>query len=164
MKIISIAAFVVVFASIAAAQSGGPYQITQSVIAGGGGDAAGGAFALTGTLGQSTAGQGASGGSFVLQTGFWAAAPAAPTAATVTVAGRVLDAAGNPLGNVMVIFTDSTNSVQVVRTNAFGYFTFSEMMSGETYLVNLSAKGRQFVPQVITVRDSLTGLEFRAID
>jgi hypothetical protein len=47
MKIIPIAAFVVVLASIAGAQSGGPYQITQNVIAGGGGDAVGGVSFLT---------------------------------------------------------------------------------------------------------------------
>jgi hypothetical protein len=80
------------------------------------------------------------------------------------VAGRVFDAAGNPLGNVVIMFTDSANSLQVVRTNSFGYFNLPEVVAGQTYLVNLSSKGRQFVPQVITVRDSLTGLEFRAIN
>ena len=147
----------------AVAQSGGSFTISQSVIAGGGGGpSTGGTFAVTGTVGQAVAGSNASGGTFSVQGGFWGS-QLAPTAATVTMSGRVLDAFGNPLRNVVVTLNDSTGGVIVTRSNAFGYFTYEEVQSGQTYLVELSALGHQFVPQVLNVKDSLTGLEFRAL-
>src|SRR5205814_8754831 len=54
------------------AQSGGTFNITRSVIAGGGGRATGGTFTMDGTIGQSLAGTTSTGGTFNLQSGFWA--------------------------------------------------------------------------------------------
>jgi hypothetical protein len=63
------------------AQSGDAFAITSSVIAGGGGTSTGGAFSVTGTLGQPAAGGLLSGGPFALSSGFWSAiqTPGAPT-------------------------------------------------------------------------------------
>ncbi|MFN0277278.1 MAG: hypothetical protein ACKVRN_01620, partial [Pyrinomonadaceae bacterium] len=57
----------------ARAQSGGTFLIEKNVIAGGGGSAAGGVFALDGTIGQSVAGTSSSGGVFSVDSGFWTA-------------------------------------------------------------------------------------------
>src|SRR5438309_6053612 len=54
------------------AQSGGTFTITKSVIATGGGSASGGTFSMDGTIGQSLAGTTSAGGTFSLQSGFWA--------------------------------------------------------------------------------------------
>ena len=51
-------------------QSGGPYLLNPSVIAGGGGTSTGGTHNLTGTVGQGVPGA-SSGGSFSLDAGFW---------------------------------------------------------------------------------------------
>ncbi|MGE0886858.1 MAG: Ig domain-containing protein [Blastocatellales bacterium] len=51
-------------------QSGGNYNITQSVIAGGGAESAGGNYSETGTVGESTTGE-SSGGNYSLSGGFW---------------------------------------------------------------------------------------------
>jgi hypothetical protein len=52
--------------------SGGDYTITKSTIDGGGGTSAGGAYSLTGTVGQPDASlQGLSGGPYQLTGGFW---------------------------------------------------------------------------------------------
>lgn len=52
--------------------SGGDYTITKSTIDGGGGTSAGGAYSLTGTLGQPDASlQDLSGGPYRLTGGFW---------------------------------------------------------------------------------------------
>jgi len=62
-----------VWASPAAAQSGGPYEIVSYTIDGGGTTSStGGAFTLGGTIGQPDAGQTMTGGSFELTGGFWA--------------------------------------------------------------------------------------------
>ena len=50
-----------------------PYEITWFAIAGGGGTSSGGSYTLSGTIGQSAAGQ-LTGGSYVLEGGFWAGA------------------------------------------------------------------------------------------
>ena len=52
------------------AQSGGSYDITQAVIAGGGGTSANGTTNVTGSIGQSAA-VAASGGSYTVSGGFW---------------------------------------------------------------------------------------------
>jgi hypothetical protein len=155
----------ILLASLAAAQSGGSFAITQSVIAGGGGGPSlGGTFSVTGTIGQSVAGSTASGGSFAVEAGFWNNQALSPTAATVPIAGRVLDAAGNPLRNVVIALASSTGAVIVTRTNALGYFAFDEVQSGQTYIVSITARTHTFAPQVLSVTDSLTGLEFRSVD
>ena len=59
------------YAAAWAQSGGGDFEITRSVIAGGGGASSGGDFAVQGTLGQSQAGE-SIGGGFLLQGGFWA--------------------------------------------------------------------------------------------
>ena len=93
------------------AQSGGTFLIEKSVIAGGGGSAAGGAFALDGTIGQSFAGTMSSGGTFSLDSGFWAS-----SAAPITISGTVTygNAMGSPapprfISNVLITGTGSPN-------------------------------------------------------
>ena len=164
MSLSTLLLLLVITVSAAVAQTGGPYSITQSLIAGGGvGPSLGATYSLTGTLGQSIAGGNSTGAPYSVRSGFWTGT-LAPTAATVGISGRVLDAAGDPLRNALITLTDGSGAVIVTRSNAFGYFSFDEVVSGQTYLVNLTARGRQFVPQVITVRDSLTGLEFRSLN
>ncbi|MEM1091205.1 MAG: hypothetical protein AAGI67_12550 [Pseudomonadota bacterium] len=60
-----------VLAAGALAQTGGGFEIRRSVIAGGGGQGAGGDFVLTGTAGQ-PATQESAGGDFTVRAGFWA--------------------------------------------------------------------------------------------
>tara|TARA_R110000782_G_scaffold12913_5_gene38259 strand:+ start:2125 stop:2547 length:423 start_codon:yes stop_codon:yes gene_type:complete len=61
-------------APAALAQSGGPYEITSWTIDGGGiTNAAGGAYTLSGTIGQPDAGPTLSAGSYDLSGGFWPA-------------------------------------------------------------------------------------------
>ncbi len=62
--------FVFLDVSIAAAQSGGGYDLSWSVIAGGGGSSSGGGYSLSGTIGQTDAGA-LSGATFTLASGFW---------------------------------------------------------------------------------------------
>jgi len=61
-----------------AQSSGGAYAMERHVVAGGGGASTGGAYALSGTIGQPEAHAVASGGGFQLSGGFWRAKAAAP--------------------------------------------------------------------------------------
>jgi hypothetical protein len=58
-------------AQSALAQSGGGYQVSSSVIAGGGETSAAGNYSISGTIGQPLAGGPLSGGSYVVKVGFW---------------------------------------------------------------------------------------------
>jgi len=71
---------------------GGPFEISRSVIAGGGGTSSGGSFEESGTIGEAVAGTTSDGGSFSVTSGFWQAetsigspSPTATPTATVTV-------------------------------------------------------------------------------
>ncbi len=59
-------------AGVATAQSGGGYDLTQTVIAGGGQTASGGSYSLDATAGQADAGA-MRGGSYTVSGGFWVA-------------------------------------------------------------------------------------------
>jgi hypothetical protein len=68
--ILMLGALLVLTVSVAAAQTGGGYDLTWSTIDGGGGSSSGGSYTLDGTIGQFDAGV-MSGGSYTLSGGFW---------------------------------------------------------------------------------------------
>ncbi len=66
--------FALVVVSSALAQSGGDYELSWTTIDGGGGMSRGGAYSLTGTIGQPDAAW-SSGGDYELLGGFWTGGP-----------------------------------------------------------------------------------------
>lgn len=79
----------------------------------------------------------------------------APTAAGVTVSGRVTNAHGRALPNVRVILTDQNGLSRVTVTNSFGYYYFRDVEAGQTYVIE--AKGRyRFRPLVVDVNEDTT--------
>jgi hypothetical protein len=137
------------------------------VIASGGGtsaDAANNTFSITGAIGQSIAGSGANGAPYKIQSGFFTAAPLAPTAAAVTVGGRVLTADRRGILNVILTLTDASGSIRTARTTAFGYYHFADVTAGETYII--TAQGKRFTfaqpTQVLNVNEDATDVNFIA--
>jgi len=88
----------------------------------------------------------------------------APTAANVSVSGRVLTAKGSGIGNAIVTLTDTSGNVLTKRTNTFGNFRFDEIAVGETYIISADSKRYTFNPssQVLMVNDELTDVSFIA--
>jgi len=84
----------------------------------------------------------------------------APTAATVSVSGRVLDSRGNSISSVRVSLTDANGRVWSDRTNNFGFFNISGIPSGLTYTASAVHKEFTFVPVAVNVQDDITGLNF----
>jgi len=82
-----------------------------------------------------------------------------PTAANVTVAGRVLTAGGNGLRNAIVTLTDSNGTTRAAITSSFGYYQFDEIAAGQTYIVSVASKRYTFAPLTITVTDAITDLD-----
>jgi hypothetical protein len=90
------------------------------------------------------------------------AAASIPTAASVVVSGRVLSNGSRGISGVRVQITAPNGEVRTALTNGFGYFTFSEVVAGETYLVEVLSKTYRFTPMAVTVNQELTELNFTA--
>ena len=146
-------------------QSGGPYVIEKSVIAGGGAASGGGQYTLTGTMGQSVAGQRALSGPTSEHAGFWSADPLVTTAALVTLSGRVTTADGRGIRNVRIIMHGPSGESHSAITGPFGYFRFDDVQVGGAYIFTLSARRYTFQQSEIfrTILDSVNDLDFTAI-
>jgi len=88
--------------------------------------------------------------------------PGAPTAAAVSVGGRVTKSTGRALARARVELTGSSGQTRVAFTNGFGYFNFTDVVAGQTYVVSAARKGYQFEPVVVTVNNSISDLNFTA--
>ena len=81
-------------------QSGGDFDLSRNVIAGGGGSSSNGDFVMDGTVGQSAAGASMSNGDFSVMSGFWQPeSEVSPTPTPTPTPGPVLVAAGAALVN-----------------------------------------------------------------
>jgi CSLREA domain-containing protein len=86
----------------------------------------------------------------------------APTAAAVTVSGRVVDSGGRPISNAVIEITDDTGSVRRTTSGSLGFFSFDGIVAGEAYFIEVSHGRYRFTPRVVVVFDEVTGLEFIA--
>lgn len=141
------------------AQTGGQFEIKQTVIAGGGASGGGGVFAVTGTSGQASAGVSSVRSPFTARGGFWQS-DLVPTAALVSISGRVLTADGRGLRNAIVLLSgDGSGLVRIAKTSSFGYFLFDDVQAGQAYVVTVRSKRFQFQPRILNVFDAVTDLE-----
>lgn len=88
----------------------------------------------------------------------------APTAANVTVSGKVLRSDETPISNARVRYTNAQGVSRTALTNQFGYFEFQDVEAGQTYVFQVNAKGFDFSPQAISINDNLTDLSFTPND
>jgi hypothetical protein len=88
----------------------------------------------------------------------------APTAAGVSLGGRVTTSAGAGIRNVYVRLIDGSGEQRQALTNSFGYYSFDDLAAGQTYIVSLSAKRYRFAnpTRVITLNDNLDSVDFTA--
>jgi hypothetical protein len=94
-------------------------------------------------------------------TGFsdWAVGNTAPTAGEASVSGRVLTRTGRGLSSVTVVLTDPANgSRRATTTNAFGFFTFTGVPVGRSYVLSVVSRSFVFDPQVIQVEGDISGI------
>ena len=129
------------------ALTAGTLTLEKSVVAGGGNKTAAQAISEAGTSGQSIAGHKSNGGSFTLYSGFWTPEFVLPTAASVTVGGRVKTSDGRGIKNVIITITFPSGEVRSVITGAFGYYRFTDIPAGETYIFSVTAKRYSFTHQ-----------------
>jgi hypothetical protein len=145
------------------AQSGGTYQITQTVLPSGE-KSSGGAYSIENTTGQPVAGGFLQGASYSLYSGFWTPPTFAPTAANVSVGGRVTTIGGQGIRNVQIILTGSNGVIRTAQTATFGYYRFADVPAGESYVLTISSRRYIFSnpTRILNVLDELTDVDFVA--
>ncbi|HXI90657.1 MAG TPA: carboxypeptidase regulatory-like domain-containing protein, partial [Blastocatellia bacterium] len=118
-------------------QSGGPYVLNPSVIAGGGGTSSNGSTRIDGTVGQGILGS-STGGNFTLNAGFWQSAPAG----TVDISGQVTYcAAASPPAVPNATLTVTAGGSGMATTDAMGNYTIASLPAGGSYTVTPSKTG-----------------------
>lgn len=100
----------------------------------------------------------------VSEFGGWSAGFLVPTAAAVSLSGRIQDFnSGRGIANAIVEVKGMDGSLAgAARTGSFGYFTVEGLTAGQSYTVYISAKRYTFTPQVINMFDSVDRMVFTA--
>ena len=151
--------------NISFAQSGGTYNLLNSVIASGGGSgSAGGNYIISGTVGQAFAGTTSSGGNYSLRGGFWTPNQFSPTAARVTISGRVFSGKGaGIIRRVRVLLVDTFSGIErTTQTSIDGTYRFEEVEVGKFYIVRAESKNFVFTPDnyALQLVEELENLDF----
>ena len=84
------------------------------------------------------------------------------TASGVSVGGKVQNMKGRGVANTQITMTDSRGEMRTVRSNPFGFFTFTDVPAGEAYTINIRSKQYTFATQVVNVSQNLNNLVFTA--
>jgi uncharacterized repeat protein (TIGR01451 family) len=85
-----------------------------------------------------------------------------PTAAGVSIAGRVLSPSGRGISRARVLLTDTTGQTRTVMTNPFGYYSFGNVAVGGTYIFEVRDKRYTFTPQTLSLTGGMTNFNFKA--
>ena len=87
-----------------------------------------------------------------------------PTAANVSVGGKVITAEGAGISRSTVTLTNSAGVSRSATTNSFGNYRFDEVPAGETYILTVNNKKYFFAdsPRVLNVQDNLADIDFVA--
>lgn len=88
----------------------------------------------------------------------------APTAAAVSISGRVLTTTGRGISGALVSLTDSNGQVRLARSTSFGYYQFDNVQIGETYVLSVTGKHFSFTQptQVLNVNEEMNQINFIA--
>jgi hypothetical protein len=147
-------------------QTGGTFDQSHWVIAAGGGsNSNGGTMNISGTIGQGVTGTASNGNParFDLHGGFWFQ-NLVPTAAAVSITGRVTTANGQGIRNARLTLTSPDGARRTAITSAFGYYSFDGVEVGNTYVLEIASKRFTFAnpTRIFILQDELTGMDFVA--
>lgn len=88
----------------------------------------------------------------------------AVTAALVSISGRVTTSKGRGILNVRLTLTDSNGEVRTARTTSSGYYQFTDVEVGQTYVLSAAAKHYTFSQpvRVINANQETDAVDFVA--
>lgn len=100
----------------------------------------------------------------LLPTNYFSGNVVLPTSAGVEVSGRVLTPDGRGLRNAVVTITDMSGNKNTATTGSFGFYSFSQIEAGQTYIVGVNSKRYRFSSRLVTVNDTLIGLDLVGLE
>jgi hypothetical protein len=85
-----------------------------------------------------------------------------PTAATVTIGGRVTTAKGRGINRARISLTDAAGETRYAMTNLFGYYNFIDVPAGAVYILSARSKQYDFTlpTRVLFVSEALADADF----
>lgn len=91
-------------------------------------------------------------------------APSAPTAALITIGGRVTTAGGRAVAGARIIMTDADGGTRTALTNPFGYYRFVDVEVGQTVIFEARHKNRTFAQptQIVSLEEDTQTVNFTA--
>lgn len=92
----------------------------------------------------------------------FAIASLGPTAASVSISGRVLTENGSGIRNAVVQITDVQGNSRTVRTGSFGMYRFDDLQAGETYVISIASKRFNFAARTITASSDMYDVDLVA--
>ncbi|MBK7392038.1 MAG: hypothetical protein IPI64_01915 [Chloracidobacterium sp.] len=92
-------------------------------------------------------------------------ASSGPTAADVSISGRVTTAEGRGIRNAVMTLTDLNGNPRNVIAGVNGYYRFDAVETGQTYVLSIRSRRFQFdnPTRVISVVDNIYGEDFSAV-
>jgi len=148
---------------VASDESFAQYEMTEYVISNGGGRSGDARYDVNGTIGQAAVGRTNLTLPYFVQTGFWNF-DFSPTAAGVSIEGRVVSVFGSPVGMSTVLLSDVEGNTRTAITNPFGRFRFEGVVAGRGYFIIAKAKGLSSDPRFINADQDVTGIELIAFE
>lgn len=83
-----------------------------------------------------------------------------PVGAKVSISGRIMAPGGIGVNNAAVFIVGPGGTSRTTRSNALGYYQFSNIEAGHTYTVTVTSKRFRFLQKMREVSDQLTDLDF----
>ena len=95
----------------------------------------------------------------------WTLAEFAPSAATVSLGGRIVATDGRGISKAIVTLTDQNGDVRRILTGSLGYYRFDDVAAGQTCVLSVGSKRYQFAEptRVISVADDALDIGFIAL-
>jgi hypothetical protein len=87
--------------------------------------------------------------------------PSAAAAVNVSVSGRVVNAGGIGISKAQVFMVDGGGNTRIAISNGFGYYSFSNVLTGQMYTIGVTSKRYSFpAPSEVTVNGQITDMNF----
>lgn len=87
--------------------------------------------------------------------------PSPAAVVNASISGRILSASSQGLAGIRVALNDASgNIIAITTTNSFGLYSFSNVPTGSTYIVEPLSKRYTFTARSIVVNDNLTDVDF----
>ena len=74
------------------------------------------------------------------------------------------DPNGRGMQNVTVKILDASNAARFATTSSFGFYSFDNVMTNQTYTITVTSRFYRFARQTIVVDGPMSNLDFIGLD